>query len=68
MSKLKKIVLRKNQLDRQTLENPFHNSSLEERLIRSKAIDLRENHTIEDLENGYSRVKIIDRNKLLQKI
>lgn len=55
---LKKIVL----------ITPLPNKTLAERLIKSKAIDLRDNCTIEDLGNGYSLTKIHDKSKLLQKL
>jgi hypothetical protein len=54
------------QLSREFLANPFSNESLHERLIKSGAIDLRDNCIIEDLENGYSRIIVIDENNKLK--
>lgn len=41
-----------------------HNKlSLKEKRIKAKSIDLTNNHTIEDLGNGYSQIVPIDENK-----
>jgi hypothetical protein len=61
--KIKKICKNNYNLIRENLTNPFSNDTLEERLIKSGAIDLRDNYIIEDLGNGYSRTIPIDENK-----
>ena len=44
--------------------NPFPLETLHERLIKDKAIDMRSNYTIEDLEDGYVVVKPVNQSKL----
>ncbi len=51
------------QLSREFLANPFSNMSYHERLVKSGAVDLRDNCIIEDLGNGYERIIVIDENK-----
>lgn len=41
-------------LSRQDLADPFRNISYKERLIKAKAIDLKDNCIITDLGNGYN--------------
>ena len=53
-------------LSRQKLANPFSKETLKERHIRAKTIDLKDNHEIEDMGNGYSRIKAIDKEKILK--
>lgn len=43
---------------------PFCNACYHDRLIASKAVDLRDNFRINDLGNGYSEVVPIDDTKL----
>lgn len=61
--KVKKICKKINTLPREKLTNPFSNVTLEEKLIKSGAIDLKDNYVIEDLGNGYSKITPIDENK-----
>ncbi|WP_195603663.1 hypothetical protein [Clostridium tyrobutyricum] len=63
---MKKIIKRQNRLSREVLTNPFPNKTLKERLIRSKAIDYKENCTIENLKNGYMQISPKDKNKLVK--
>ena len=53
-------------ITRQDLSNPFRNMSYHERLIKSGAISLKDNCTIEDLGNGYERINIIDKSKVVK--
>lgn len=54
-------------LSRQYMENPFISEDYEERLEKSGAIDLRDNHIIIEKENGYCEIKPIDKNKKFKK-
>lgn len=60
----KKIAHKRNKLTRQDLADTSINMTYHERLINAKSIDIKNNYIIEDLENGYIRIKIIDKNKL----
>lgn len=60
---VKKICKGVNTLSREKLANPFSNDTYEERLIKSGAIDLRDNCEIIDCGNGYSKIKVIDERK-----
>lgn len=50
-------------LNREDISNPFRHIPYEERLKQSDVIDLRDNHTIEELPNGRIKVVPIDSNK-----
>lgn len=63
---MKKVVICKEPITREKLENPFLNDSLHDRLVKSKAIDLSNNHAIEDLGNGYCKILAIDKSKLIK--
>lgn len=64
---MKRIVINKKNLTREKLANPFPNNTLEERLINSKTIDLRNNYIFKDLGNGYCEINPKDKSKLLTK-
>lgn len=49
-------------LSREKLANPYE-GNYQERLIKSGAIDLTDNHKIIDLGNGYTEIIPIDENK-----
>lgn len=51
---------------RSNLANPYQNTSLHERLIKNKSIDLRDNSYTIDYNNGYSEIKPIDPNKKIK--
>jgi hypothetical protein len=53
-------------LTREKLENPHSTIDFKERLIRSGAIDLENNHNIIDLGNGYVQIVPIDPTKKLK--
>lgn len=53
---MKKVVVSKNRISRESLCNSFSNNTLRDRLIKSKAIDYNENYFIEDLGNDYIRI------------
>lgn len=53
-----------DELSRKHLSNPWAKKSLDERLVDSKAIDLRDNFRIVDHENGFSSIEPIDETKL----
>lgn len=55
-----------NKLSREDLANPFYNMSYKERLIKSKATDLRDNCIVIDLGNGYSKIEPIDKDKVVK--
>ena len=59
-----KVVVKKQKLDRVTLENPFVHKKYEQRLREYNAVDLRDNCQVEDLKNGYSRATPIDKSKV----
>lgn len=52
-------------ISREYLSNPFSLETRVERLKKSGAIDIRDNSYIVDLGNGYSKIVVIDKNKLL---
>lgn len=56
---MKKIIIKSTPLSREKLANPYK-ESYHERLVKSGAIDLIDNHEIIDLGNGYSRIVPID--------
>ncbi|KIL12250.1 hypothetical protein B4127_1581 [Bacillus pumilus] len=45
---------------------PYPLCTLKERLIKDKAVDMRNNYRIIDLENGFVKVVPIDENKLVR--
>lgn len=63
---MKKIKVKQNKISRQDLADPFRHMSYYERLKMAKSVDLENNHTIEELEDGYIRIKPIDENKIVQ--
>jgi hypothetical protein len=63
---MKKIIKKKHRLSREILSNPFPNENLKERLVRSKAIDYKDNCDLEDLGNGYMKISPKDEKKLLR--
>ena len=59
MITVKKIICNGiNTLSREKLADPFSNYTYKERLIKSGAIDLRDNCEIEDCGNGYIKIKM----------
>ena len=60
---MKKIVTKVNLISRQHLANPHNEMTHKEKLIKSKAIDFKENHCIEVLNNGYWIIKPINAEK-----
>ncbi|WP_326514384.1 hypothetical protein [Clostridium intestinale] len=62
----KKIASSKKSLSRQDLANPFRNMSYHERMIQAKVVDIRNNSTVEELGNGYQRIKVIDECKFVR--
>jgi len=58
-----KICIKEKPVTRQSLANPF-SESYDERLIKTKAVDLRDNYKIEDLGNGYCKVEPIDKTQI----
>lgn len=53
-------------LGREVLSNPFPNETLKKRLVYSEVIDYRDNHTLEDLGNGYMKISPKDKKRLLR--
>jgi hypothetical protein len=53
-----------NNLTREESLFPWLNIPLEDRLKNSGAIDLRNNHTVKLLDNGYLKIEPIDKTKL----
>ena len=49
------------------LANPFCNNCYEDRLESAGAIDLRDNYRLEILNDGYSKIEPIDKNKKFMK-
>jgi len=54
-----------NNLNRGKLSNPYSNSSIHSRILKSGAIDLKKN-SVWVIKNGYSTVEPIDKNKKLK--
>lgn len=63
---MKKVIRKNRRLSREKLTNSFPNKTLQERLVCSKAIDYKENYTIEDFGNGYAKISPKDKNKLVR--
>ena len=63
---MKKINCDKKFTTRHDLANPYMDQPLEKRLKESKAINLKNNHKIIDLGNGYSRIEAIDKKKFIK--
>jgi hypothetical protein len=57
-----------NRSQRSFLANQFCTKCLAERLEVSGAVDLRDNHRIIELENGYHKIEIIDPTKLFKAV
>lgn len=53
-----------NRISREYLANPHADGDWFQRLVDSKAVDLRGNSVITDLGNGFSRIAAIDETKL----
>lgn len=51
---------------REYMANEFCSECLEERLEEAGSIDLRNNHRIVELGNGYDKIEPIDPNKLFK--
>jgi len=52
-----------NQLTRGKLANPFSHIPMSERLKKRKSIDLRDNHIVIEDNDGFVKVKPIDKTK-----
>lgn len=66
--KIKKTTYNpKEEISREKLANPFSNESINERLVESDALDLTDNHTFIELNNGYIEIQVIDKTKSLKK-
>jgi hypothetical protein len=63
---LKKIICKQKSLSRQDLANPFRDMSYHERLVQAGIVDIKNNSTVEEVGNGYEKVKIIDELKLVR--
>lgn len=44
----------------------YYYSILKERLIKDKVVDMKDNYWIIDLNNGFVKVELIDKNKLIK--
>lgn len=62
----KNIQKQKSQISRGFLGNPFPRETKYERLIKSKAVDLRDNIQYIDLNNGYLEILPINPNKIFE--
>lgn len=51
---------------REYLANPFPKETYKERLLKSKAIDLKDNCSIKDYGNGYSKIVIKNKNNFMK--
>lgn len=64
---MKKIkIIENKKTSRKDLANPNRNMSFYSKLVKSKAIDLRDNSEIKDLGNGYNEVTPKDKKKLFK--
>lgn len=61
---MKKFKSKQNK-SRESLADPFQNVSYYERLKMANSINLENNHTIEELGDGYIKIQPIDKNKIL---
>ncbi len=53
-------------ISRQSLANPYVDMDYRQKLIKSKAIDLNENSIYDNLGNGYSIIRPINKDKILK--
>ena len=60
---MKKIKAKQNKVSRQDLADPLKNISYYERLKMAKSINLENNHLVEELEDGYIRIKPVAKSK-----
>ncbi|NOU72531.1 hypothetical protein GC098_14025 [Paenibacillus sp. LMG 31458] len=61
-----KIVMKNKLQSRHQLTNPFSSETRHERLIKSGAVDIKDNMIIQDMGNGYATILPIDKNKRLK--
>jgi len=61
---MKKVIVSKVKTRAEFLF-PWLNIPMIDRLRASGAVDLKDNHTVTDLGNGYIRVEAIDKTKLI---
>lgn len=61
------IEISNKRMSREYLENPFPKETYKLRLLKSKSIEYKENYIVEDFSNGYSNIKIVNRDKLIKK-
>lgn len=58
-----KIIIKNKISNKEKLLNQFSNQTLYKRLVEKGSIDLRNNHTVKNLKNGYMVRTPIDKNK-----
>lgn len=63
---IENIKIKHKPLSRQDLANPNGSMSYHERLVKSKAIDLRDNSYFVDFGNGYGIFEPIDKTKVVK--
>lgn len=63
---MRKKVKTNNMKSREQFSNPYLTNTVEDRLILSNSIDLKDNHTIEE-EGNYLIIKPIDKTKKINK-
>ena len=61
------IEISNKRMSREYLENPFPKETYKLRLLKSKSIEYKENYIVEDFSNGYSNIKIVNKDKLIKK-
>lgn len=47
-------------------KNPFPHNTLHDRLVKDKAVDMRNNYYVEQLNDGYVSIKPVDDTKLFK--
>ncbi|AXG94071.1 hypothetical protein AGE29_03670 [Clostridium botulinum] len=63
---MKRIYNKNKNITRQDLANPFRNMSYHERLVHAGIVNIKNNSIVEDLGNGYEKVKIINESKFVK--
>ena len=63
---MKALAKNSGSQSRKQMANPHIGKSLTKRLAKKKTIDLINNHEFEDLGCDYSKIRPIDKNKLLK--
>lgn len=66
MGDISRITCKYKLKSRKDLADPFRKMSYPKRLINGKAVDLQDNHIIDDLGNGYLKIIPINKTRIVK--